>query len=129
MAGQRPLAVVTGASGGIGLELAREAARDGHDLLLVARNEARLQEIAAELSAAHGVRAEAFALDLARPDAAAILGERLEADGRPVDVLVNNAGYSTFGRFVELEAQRELDMLQVNVMALTAVCKLVLPGM
>src|SRR5690242_3583908 len=95
----RPLALVTGASGGIGLELAREAARDGHDLLRVARSEDRLRALAAELERQHRAAAEVLALDLGQPGAVERVGERLSAGGRPVDVLVNNAGFSTFGRF------------------------------
>lgn len=125
----RPLALVTGASSGIGLELARQLAEGGHDLVLVARGEARLRELADELRGAHGATSHVVALDLADPSAARALAERLERDGLAVDVLVNNAGFASFGPFVQAELDNELRMIQVNVAALTALTHRVLPGM
>jgi len=116
-------ALVTGASGGIGEEIAKVLAAKKHDLVLVARNRAKLEALAASLAAQHGVKAEAVALDLTDPAAP----ERLA--GRSVDVLVNNAGIGTFGPFAESELKAELAQIQLNVTALTHLTKLLLPGM
>jgi short-subunit dehydrogenase len=128
-ANARPTALITGASGGIGEELARVFAQHGYNLILVARSEDRLAALGAELSGKHGIAAQAIAADLADPAAPARLAERLAADGAIVDVLVNNAGFATYGKFAELEAAGELRMLQVNVLALTHLTRLLLPGM
>jgi short-subunit dehydrogenase len=122
-------ALVTGASSGIGAELARGLARRGHGVTLAARREDRLEELAAELEDSHGVRAETIGLDVtdgdARREAVAELGRR----GLTVDVLVNNAGFGSGGAFVELEADREAEMVRTNVEALVAMTGLVLPDM
>ncbi len=125
----RPTALITGASGGIGLELARAAATDQHDLILVARSEEKLQRVADELGEAHRVDAQVEVADLADPDAPRRLFERVTAGGRTVDVLVNNAGFATYGPLVKQDYQTEMDQIQVNVAALTALTKLFLPGM
>ncbi len=122
-------ALVTGASGGIGEELARLFAADGHDLVLVARSEDKLKDLAAELGGKHGVAARVLASDLSRPDAPREIFERLNADSIVVDALVNNAGFGSYGLFAETELEKELDLLQVNVVALTHLTKLFLPGM
>ncbi|MEN9800720.1 MAG: short-chain dehydrogenase [Pseudomonadota bacterium] len=122
------LALVTGGNSGIGLDLARLFARDGHDLVLVARDAGRLEQAAAELRG-FKVNVETCVADLGRPgglDAVkAALGDRV---GK-VEVLVNNAGYGLQGAFAETPLEAELGMLQVNVVALTALTKWVLPGM
>lgn len=122
-------ALVTGASGGIGEELARLIAADGHDLVLVARSRDKLERLAAELSEKHKVAARALPKDLARPEAPREIFDELEAEGVPVDVLVNNAGFGTYGPFAQTDARAELDLLQVNVVALTHLTKLFLPPM
>src|SRR6516164_3967053 len=94
----RPLALVTGASSGIGADLARELARDGHDLILAARTVAPMEKLAAELSA-HGAETMVIAADLSQPNSAAALASAIEARGLTVDVLVNNAGLGGVGRF------------------------------
>ena len=122
-------ALVTGATGGIGLELARELARGGYDLVLVARRERELREVADGLAREHGVRAFTAVADLsdpAGPDRVAAEAERLAG---PVDVLVNNAGYAQYGAFVEADAEEEARMVQLNVAALTRLTRLFLPGM
>ncbi len=125
----RPVALITGASGGIGLELARLCAKGGHDVVLVARHREKLDEAAKYLSGMYNIRAEAIAADLKDPDAPqAILGQA-ERLGLGVDVLVNNAGFGDWGLFGRAELQRQLDMLQVNVMALTTLTRLALPRM
>lgn len=125
----RPLALVTGASSGIGTDLAREFARDGHDLILVARNEAALTALAAEVSAEHGVTATVIAADLADPAAPRRLFDDVTARGLSVDVLVNNAGFGDGSRFAEASREKTLGMIQVNVTALTDLMHAFLPGM
>lgn len=125
--GRRPLALVTGASSGIGAELARALAADGHDLILVARSEAALEALAAELRARHGAAATVLPADLARPGAAAELFARVGA--RQVDVLVNNAGFGDQGPFHAADPLRIDGMIAVNVAVLTALTRLFLPGM
>ncbi|MCW3473472.1 SDR family NAD(P)-dependent oxidoreductase [Limobrevibacterium gyesilva] len=117
----RPVALVTGASSGIGAELARAFVRGRHDVVLVARRRDRLEALAATL----GGHARVLAEDLADPGAPA----RLLAETGPVDVLVNNAGFGALGRFVELPLERQLGIVQVNVVALTALTRLYLPPM
>lgn len=129
MSTQKKTALITGASSGIGLDFARLFAEGGYDVVLVARTESKLKALADELGTKHGVRALAVAADLADPAAPGRLMERLEAEGVQVDVLVNNAGYAGYGAFAEMDARMELDMIQVNIMALTALTKAVLPGM
>lgn len=126
---QQKTALITGASSGIGLDFARLFAEGGYDVVLVARTESKLKALADELGTAHGVRALAVAADLADPAAPGRLMERVKAEGMHVDVLVNNAGYAGYGAFAETDARMELDMIQVNIGALTALTKAVLPGM
>jgi hypothetical protein len=127
--GGRPLALVTGASGGIGEEIARALAGRGHDLLLVARSAARLSALAEELAGAHGIRARALAADLGRGEEPDRLARALAAEGAAVDVLVNNAGFGLHGPFLRTDGARELEMIQLNVVALTRLTKVLLPGM
>jgi short-subunit dehydrogenase len=129
MATPRPLALVTGASAGIGLELARQLAADGHDLVLVARRGDALERLAAELRAAHGIAAHVWPADLGDPQAPRQLQARADAECLAVDVLVNNAGYGALGAFAELPADRQLGILDVNMRALTELTHRFLPGM
>ena len=125
----RPTALVTGASGGIGLELARLFAKGGHDLILTARNETKLGELAQYLGGMYHGRVEIIAADLTDPDVPeAIMGE-VATRGLTVDALVNNAGFGFRGTFQTMEPQRALDMIQVNITALTQLTRLALPGM
>ena len=121
--------VVTGASAGIGVELARLFAADGDGLVLVARRKDRLDTLAAELTAAHGVPVRTVELDLAEPGAAESLFQTLNGEGIVVHTLVNNAGFGLRGRFHALPADRQQEMVQVNVAAVTALSRLFLPGM
>jgi hypothetical protein len=115
-------ALVTGASSGIGADLARELAARGHNLVLVARRRDRLEALAQELRDRHGVRAEALDADLIDPEAVRALPGRIEALGLSVEILINNAGYGSAGQFVDLDLQAETDMVRLNcetVVALT----------
>jgi short-subunit dehydrogenase len=115
-----PTALVTGASSGIGLELARLLARDGYEVVLAARSARRLEELAVELGSARVV-----AVDLATPGGAAELADAVSR----VDVLVNNAGFGDFGPFAEASLDKALDMIQLNVTTLTELTRRYLPGM
>ena len=117
-----PSVLITGASSGIGLELARIFARNGYSLVLVARSGARLEELAAELKPA---QVQVIALDLTLPEAP----EQVFHLAPHVDVLVNNAGYSVFGKFADLPLADHLNIMQLNMAALVALCHLYLPGM
>jgi uncharacterized protein len=120
--------LVTGASSGIGEEFARELAARGHGVFLVARREDRLRSLAAEIERDRGVRVEIANCDLAERDAVAALPGVVAERGLTVDVLVNNAGFSTLGDVHE-NPDRQLGMLHVNVEALVALTCAFLPGM
>lgn len=124
-----PLALVTGASSGLGAEFAEQLAARGHDLVLVARSRDRLEKTAERLQGAHGVQAHVLPQDLAEPDAADRVAHELAARGLTVDVLVNNAGFGTCGRFEEIDPRREHEEMMVNVVALVDLTHAVLPGM
>jgi len=118
-------ALITGASSGIGADLARLFARDGYDLVLVARREEKLRELAKEL----GVTSTVIVADLARPDAAQEIANALVEKSINIDVLVNNAGLGLAGPFMANDFAKDLQMIQVNIVALTQLTKLLLPGM
>jgi uncharacterized protein len=120
--------LITGASGGIGLELARLFARDRHRLVLVARSADRLAQAAGELEPL-GATVRTMALDLATPGAATSLFQQLERDQILIDILVNNAGFGTFGEFREMGEDQIRGQIQLNVTALTELTRLFLPGM
>jgi len=122
-------ALITGASGGIGEEIARLFADDGHNLVLVARSMEKLVLLAGELGLGHNVAARVIVSDLARPEAPQEIFDELQAAGVRVDVLVNNAGFGSYGPFAETDLRRELELLQVNIVALTHLTKLFLPAM
>jgi uncharacterized protein len=123
----RPVALVTGASAGIGRELAVILAREGHDLVLVARREAELSDLALELKERYAADSRVLPADLAQPDAVRHLVDSL-GDG-VVDVLVNNAGFGGHGSFADRGRDEDMRMVAVNVTALTELTKLLLPGM
>lgn len=125
----RETVLVTGASSGIGRELALCFARDGASLALVARREERLHALAEELGERHRTTATVLPGDLAEPDGPVRIVRELEARGVAVDVLVNNAGFGARGRFASLDLDRQLAMVQVNVTALMHLTGLLLPGM
>jgi short-subunit dehydrogenase len=117
-------ALVTGASEGIGRELARVFASERFDLVLVARGRDKLEALAGELATRHGVRAEAIAIDLSEPRAPSQLFDETRRRGLHVDILVNNAGVMEFGSFVDTPLERLAAMVSVNVGALTALTRL-----
>jgi short-subunit dehydrogenase len=122
-------ALVTGASVGLGAEFARLFATDGHDVVLVARRRDKLEALGAELEAKHGVRAVAMPDDLGDREAPVRIVRELEKRSIAVEFLVNNAGFGSNGAFAELELGRELEMVQVNVVALVHLTRLLLPPM
>jgi uncharacterized protein len=123
----KKIALVTGASEGLGRDLADLFARDGHSLILVARNEERLNELAGKLHEEFHVEAQVIAQDLSVPGASQAVFDRL--GDTEIEFLVNNAGFGTIGRFAKAEVQTQLAMLQVNVVALTHLTRLILPAM
>ena len=121
-------ALVTGASSGIGAEIARELARRGHGLTLVARRAERLEELRDELTD-RGVRIEVVPADLSdRADRQRLVNE-VESSGLELHILVNNAGLSTTGPVAEADPDAEMNMVEVDVMAVTDLCTRLLPGM
>jgi short-subunit dehydrogenase len=124
-----PVALITGASAGLGLEFAILFARDHHDLVLVARRKDRLEALGEELSRDHGVKCTALAADLMDPKAPDAILAELSRLGLEVEFLVNNAGFGTSGRFWELDAARERGMLEVNITALVVLTRALVPGM
>lgn len=120
-------AIVTGASSGIGMEIARELARRGHGVTLVARRSEKLEGVATELRTM-GVRAEVLAADLSDRSVRARLLERIEERGLVASVLVNNAGLSTLGRVATSDPDAEMQMIEVDVVAVADLTSRVLPG-
>jgi hypothetical protein len=129
MSPKHQTALITGASFGIGMELARIFAREGYNLVLVARSADRLRQLAAELEKAHGARTLILATDLTDPGACAyVLDQTTRADIQ-VDVLVNNAGFGQYGWFAESDLEECLRQIQLNVTTLTHLTRLYLPAM
>ncbi|MBX9796581.1 SDR family oxidoreductase [Sphingomonas sp.] len=122
-------ALVTGASAGLGERFARALAKDGHDLILVARRRDRLDALAAEISAQQGRQVHVFAADLAAPGAVDALMAAIAAAGLPVNTLINNAGFGLRGGFTQLDRARQLEMIDLNCRVLVELCHAVLPGM
>lgn len=126
---KKQTALITGASSGIGYELAHIMAVKGFDLVLVARNSARLEEIKTELEKNIDIKVWIIAKDLSLPDAPKVLFDVLANGNIEVDILVNNAGFGDFGRFSETDWKKEKMMLDLNVRSLTEMTKLFLPAM
>ena len=124
----RPIALVTGASSGIGAALARELARHGHDLVLSARSRAPMDALAEEVRHL-GAMATVITADLARPGGAAALVREIAVAGTEIDVLINNAGLGAVGRFDRIDAARNAEIMQVNIVALTELTQALLPAM
>lgn len=122
-------ALVTGASGGLGADFARELAQLGCDLVLVARREEPLRTLQHEISAAHGVQVHVFTADLATSNAPQVLYDQLKSNAIPVDILVNNAGFGYFGKFTQVSWEREKSMIDIDITALTHITKLFVQDM
>lgn len=122
-------ALITGASFGIGLELARIFAREGYDLVLVARSADKLRQLASELEKAHGTRSLILAVDLTDPGAPGYILDQTSRANILINVLVNNAGFGQYGLFVESDLEECLRQIQLNVTTLTHLTRLYLPGM
>jgi short-subunit dehydrogenase len=122
-------ALITGASGGIGYELAKLLAKDHHDVVLVARSAPKLTHFADELQRQFGVSAKAVALDLTAAPAPQFLFDQLQREGIAVDILVNNAGYGVLGEFAKVRLEESLGQIQLNITALTHLTKLFLGSM
>lgn len=122
-------ALITGASTGIGLDLAVLAARDGFDCILVSRSEPRLHELKKVLEKRYRVNVHVFALDLSEHQAVERLTSSIDDAGLKVDFLINNAGFGTAGEFIEIDAETEAEEVRLNVNALTELTKAYLPGM
>lgn len=120
----RPVALVTGASAGLGEEFARQLSARGHRLVLAARRKERLDKLAGELGNARAVE-----IDLSGDGAAARLVEDVERSGERIDLLVNNAGFGVYGRFERADPERLREMVDVNCGALTELCRAVFPTM
>lgn len=125
----RRTALVTGGSGGIGLELAKVIARNGFDIVLVARKRDTLEAAAGQLEGQYPVKVHVFAADLRRAEAPEAIFDFLLNESIPIEILVNNAGFGLGGEFAETDLNRELEMIQVNIAALTHLTKLFLPSM
>lgn len=122
-------ALITGASGGIGLELSRLFARDGYDLILVARSAEKLRGLAGELEKMHGITATVLPADLSQPEAAHELYRLVQARGQCVDALINNAGFGILGSLATASLEESLEMIQLNITSLTVLTRLFLPDM
>lgn len=121
--------LITGASGGIGYELAKLCAQNHDNLVLVARSENKLNDIKINFEQNYQIIVTVLPKDLSQPNAAEQIFNQLAAEKIQVDVLINNAGFGNFGEFVDTSWQREADMIQVNIVALTHLTKLFLKGM
>ncbi len=121
--------LITGASGGLGLELAHIFAKDGYNLVLTARSEGKLKKLKDELESKYSVSAEVCITDLSKPGAAAQVFEFTQQRSIRIDVLVNNAGFGDFGSFCNSDISVQTDMINVNVTALTELCHMFLKPM
>ncbi|SMP59641.1 hypothetical protein SAMN06265222_106254 [Neorhodopirellula lusitana] len=124
-----PTTLITGASSGIGLELTKLFAASGDNVVLVARSEDKLNDLAANVRSQHDITATVIPADLSTPDAVDHLSDQLRDRSLEIDTLVNNAGFGMLGKFSEMSADRQTNMLMVNVVALTRLTRKLLPGM
>ena len=122
-------ALITGASEGIGYELVKLFAKDGYDCVLAARNKQKMDQLAAEVEKRFGITTRVIAKDLSLPESAQEIFDELNAAGIPVDVLINNAGLGLCGDFAKSDMNMNMHLLQVNLLTLTKLTWLFLPGM
>jgi hypothetical protein len=120
--------LITGASGGIGYELAKLFAHDHHNLVLVARSGDKLAQVANELQSL-GVTVRTYSLDLTQPPAPKFLFDQLQSEGLAIDVLINNAGFGAFGEFAQMSNEEIFGQIQLNIISLTELTRLFLPAM
>ncbi|HQQ99014.1 MAG TPA: SDR family oxidoreductase [Cyclobacteriaceae bacterium] len=120
-------ALITGASGGIGWSIAKELASRKHNLLLIARSGGTLTEHVAELRSKYGIQADYLTLDLSAPGAAMQVKQWLDAKGYAIDILINNAGYGSWGTVATLDREQLNNMMQLNMITLADLCKVLLP--
>jgi short-subunit dehydrogenase len=120
----RKTALITGASSGIGYELGKIFAKNDFDLVLVSRNEEKLENIAGELKKKHDIQVRVIAKDLSKPSSPKELYDQVTGEGTRIDVLVNNAGVAAYGKFTDSRADRNMDLIQLNIAAPTILCKL-----
>lgn len=125
---KREAALITGASAGIGFDLAKLMAAN-FDLIITARNQQKLEELARQLGSRYGNQVHVIPADLARPESPSQLFAEISRRGLAVNILINNAGFGAYGEFAATTLETELEMIQVNVTALTCLTKLALPGM
>lgn len=121
--------LITGASMGIGYELAKIFGKNGDNLVLVSRNERKLSRIVEHFTEEYDIRASYLIADLSKPESAEKLAEEIKSRGIVVDVLVNNAGFGLAGPFSRTDWAKEKEMLELNITSLTALTKAILPGM
>lgn len=120
-------ALITGASGGIGLAIAHELAGRKHDLLLIARSEEILKTNCQQLSEKHGIKAHYLAIDLSQPDISLSVRKWLEKNSFEIDILVNNAGFGSWGNFRDIAREELNQMMQLNMLTLADLCKVLAP--
>lgn len=123
------MALITGATSGIGRELTKLFAADNYDLILIARNKDELVNFAKELQGKHDIFIKVIAKDLSKPDAAKEIYKELEKESLTVDVLINSAGFGTAGNFWEIDVEEETNEITLNVLSLTMLTKFLLPNM
>ena len=116
--------LITGASTGIGYELSKVFSKNGYDLVLVSRNSQKLEVVAKEMEKQHDIKAKAIPKDLSKSSAAQELYNDIVADGIDIDVLVNNAGFGINGKFTDFSADKHMELIQLNIISLTMLCKL-----
>ena len=116
--------LITGASSGIGYELSRVFAKNGYNLVLVSRNTERLEIISEEIEKQHDIKVKVIAKDLYKSSAPQEIYDEVAAEGIKVDVLVNNAGIGTCGKFIDTGMEKHMDLIQLNITSLTMLCKL-----
>jgi len=129
MATERTLALITGASSGIGAELARIHASRGGDLVITARRQKELEQLKADLESKHGCKVHIIVKDLAEPDAPQAIYNDLSSRGMRIDYLINNAGFGYYGLFCQQDWARNEAMIKVNILSLAALTRLFLPEM
>jgi len=122
-------ALITGASSGLGVEFAKLFAQDGYDLVLIARREERLEKLAQELHQNFGIKSHIITKDLSNPRAPEEIFEELNQQSVLIHALVNNAGTQVYGKFQETDLNKQIQMLQINLMALTSLTKLIIDQM